>query len=168
MSERDRPSFIIFPPLLLLLTIVLAFALQWLVPLGLLGRFDQTWRNVFGGGLLAAGVVLTWIGARALLRRGTNVNPLRPALSLATGDIYRWTRNPMYVGGGLLMIGLALIFAIDWLPLIMVPSGLILHFGIVRREEAYLERKFGEEYRRYKALVPRYFGRPLPTHHQEN
>ena len=119
MSERDRPSFIIFPPLLLLLTIVLAFALQWLVPLGLLGRFDQTWRNVFGGGLLAAGVVLTWIGARALLRRGTNVNPLRPALSLATGDIYRWTRNPMYVGGGLDLglrkgIGLRL-FQGDWL-----------------------------------------------------
>ena len=168
MNERDRPNFIIFPPLLLLSTIVLAFALQWLVPLDLLACFDQTWRNVFGCGLLAAGVVLTLIGARALLRRGTNVNPLRPALSLATGDIYRWTRNPMYVGGGPLMIGLAIIFAIDWLPLVMVPSGLILHFGIVRREEAYLERKFGEEYRRYKALVPRYFGRPLPAHHQEN
>jgi hypothetical protein len=55
MSERDRPSLIIFPPLLLLSTIVLAFALQWLVPLDLLARFDQTWRNVFGGGLLAAG-----------------------------------------------------------------------------------------------------------------
>ena len=66
----------------------------------------------------------------------------------------------MYVGGGPLMIGLAIVFALDWLPLLMVPSGSLLHFGIVRREEDYLERKFGEEYRRYKARVPRYVGPP--------
>jgi protein-S-isoprenylcysteine O-methyltransferase Ste14 len=168
MSERDRPNLIVFPPLLLLSTIVLGFVLQWLVPLNLLVRFDQTWRTAVGGGLFVVGVVLTQIGARVLLSCGTNVNPLRPAVSLATGGIYRWTRNPMYLGGGPLMVGIAIVFAIDWLLLIMVPSGLILHFGIVRREEAYLERKFGEEYRRYRALAPRYFGFALSDHHQEN
>ena len=62
----------------------------------------------------------------------------------------------MYVGGGPLMLGLAIAFGIDWLLLLMIPSGLLLHFGIVRREEQYLISKFGEEYRRYCARVPRY------------
>jgi protein-S-isoprenylcysteine O-methyltransferase Ste14 len=167
MAERDRPNLIVFPPLLLLSTIVLAFVLQWLVPLNLLVHFDQTWRTAIGGGLFIVGVVLTQIGARALLSRGTNVNPLRPAISLATGGIYRRTRNPMYLGGGPLMFGIAVVFAIDWLLLVMVPSGLILHFGIVRREEAYLERKFGAEYRRYRALSPRYLGLAPSDHHQK-
>ena len=166
--DRDRANFIVFPPALLLATIALAFALQWLFPLGVLTQYDQTWRTTIGGGLLVIGVLLTQTGARALLCRGTNVNPLKPALALATDGIYRWTRNPMYVGGGPLMLGLAVVFGVDWLPLLMAPSGLLLHFGIVRREEQYLADKFGEEYRRYCALVPRYCPGVAPGHHQEN
>jgi protein-S-isoprenylcysteine O-methyltransferase Ste14 len=104
--------------------------------------------------------------ARALVRRGTNVNPLRPALALATDGLFRWTRNPMYVGGGPLMLGLAIAFGIDWLLLLMIPSGLLLHFGIVRREERYLIGKFGDEYRRYCAAVPRYLSGLAPGYHQ--
>ena len=143
-QKRDRANFVVFPPALLLATIALACLLQWLVPLEVLTQYDQTWRTVIGGGLLIIGLVLTQTGARALLWRGTNVNPLKPALALATNGIYRWSRNPMYVGGGPLMLGLAVVFGIDWLPVLMVPSGLILHFGIVRREEQYLADKFGE------------------------
>jgi protein-S-isoprenylcysteine O-methyltransferase Ste14 len=54
------------------------------------------------------------------------------------------------------MLGIAFVFALDWLVLLIVPSLLILHFGVVRREEQYLERKFGEQYRQYKLQVPRY------------
>ena len=114
------------------------------------------------------GLLLTLIGARTLLIRGTNVNPLKPATALAIEGIYRWTRNPMYVGGAPLMIGIAIVFGLDWLPLLMVPAAFVLHFGIVRREEQYLEHKFGQDYRRYRAGVPRYVAGLAPGHHQEN
>jgi protein-S-isoprenylcysteine O-methyltransferase Ste14 len=58
------------------------------------------------------------------------------------------------------MLGLAIVLALDWLPLLMVPAWFVLHFGIVRREEQYLEEEFGDAYRRYRARVPRYLGLP--------
>ena len=64
----------------------------------------------------------------------------------------------MYTGGAPVMVGIATIFALDWLPLLMIPSWLTLHYGVVRREEEYLERIFGDDYRRYRTQVPRYFG----------
>jgi protein-S-isoprenylcysteine O-methyltransferase Ste14 len=91
-----------------------------------------------------------------LVRLGTNVSPLQPTTVLATGGVFRWTRNPLYSGGTLVMVGVALVFALDWLILLLVPSALILHYGVVVREEQYLERKFGDQYRLYKLRVPRY------------
>jgi len=57
-----------------------------------------------------------------------------------------------------MMLGFALLFALDWLPVAVIPAQLILHFGITLPEERYLEGRFGVDYRRYKAAVPRYFG----------
>jgi protein-S-isoprenylcysteine O-methyltransferase Ste14 len=54
------------------------------------------------------------------------------------------------------LFGVALLFALDWLVLLIIPSCLLLHFGVVMREERYLERKFGDAYRRYRESVPRY------------
>jgi protein-S-isoprenylcysteine O-methyltransferase Ste14 len=156
--SSDRPRLVVFPPLILLAVLALSIAAQWLVPLGVLTRFDTTSRAVGGGIFLLTGVALGWAGARTLLRRGTNFIPTRPALALATDGIYAWTRNPMYVGGAPLMLGLAIVIALDWLPLLMVPAWFVLHFGIVRREEQYLEEKFGDAYLRYMARVPRYVG----------
>jgi protein-S-isoprenylcysteine O-methyltransferase Ste14 len=162
-SPPDRPNVIVFPPLILLAVLLLALLLQWLVPLGVLARLDPAWRVGLGAGLLLAGLAVTFAGSRALLKRGTHVNPRKPALALATSGIYRWTRNPMYVGGAPMMVGLAILCLLDWLPLLMVPAAFVLHFGIVRREELYLETKFGEEYLRYKARVPRYLGQAAAT-----
>jgi len=165
-QDQDRPAVVVFPPLVLLVVLVLTIALQWLAPLGVLSGYAQTWRLVIGGGLLLVGLVVTQAGARTLLGRGTHVNPRKPAVALATDGIYRWTRNPMYVGGLPLMIGIAVVFALDWLPLLMVPAAFVLHFGIVRREECYLAGKFGDEYRGYCAQVPRYVSGLMPGHHQ--
>ena len=60
------------------------------------------------------------------------------------------------MGGIGLLAGIAILIASDWLLVLLVPAGLSLHYGVVLREERYLERKFGETYRQYKATVPRY------------
>jgi protein-S-isoprenylcysteine O-methyltransferase Ste14 len=86
-----------------------------------------------------------------------------PPLVPLTRGIYRWTRNPLYVGGCLVMLGVAFLCALDWLPLIFPLSLLVLHFGIIKREERYLERKFGDEYLSYASRVPRYFRLPIAS-----
>ena len=67
------------------------------------------------------------------------------------------TRNPLYVGVSVALCGVALIFALDWMLILIVPACVLLHFAVVVREERYLERKFGDAYRRYRERVPRYF-----------
>jgi protein-S-isoprenylcysteine O-methyltransferase Ste14 len=153
---NDRPNVVIFPPIILATTVVLACILQWLSPLGQLAILTQVIRVAVGAAVMIAGVCLGAAGRRLLVRLGTNVSPLQPTTVLATGGVFRWTRNPLYSGGTLVMVGVALVFALDWLILLLVPSALILHYGVVVREEQYLERKFGDQYRLYKLQVQRY------------
>ncbi len=167
MSKSEGPNVIVFPPLIVVATVALAVGLQWLLPLGLFVRLDQTCRSLVGCLLPFVGLLPTMAGAITLLRHGASVLPSRPATALITAGIYRWTRNPMYTGGALLMIGIAIVFALDWLPLLMIPSWLTLHYGVVRSEENYLEQKFGEVYRRYRAQVPQYIGFASPARTQK-
>ena len=155
-ASKDLPNVVAFPPLIPITTVALGFALQWLLPIGALVDISQAWRIPFGVAVVVTGVLLAATGRRLLVRLGTNVSPLRPTTALATYGIYRWTRNPLYTGGTLVMLGIAFVFALDWLLLLIVPSVLVLHFGVVRREEQYLERKFGDQYRQYKMQVARY------------
>jgi protein-S-isoprenylcysteine O-methyltransferase Ste14 len=87
---------------------------------------------------------------------GTNVTPFQPALRLVTTGVFAYVRNPMYLGLGLLVAGVGVGFATDWILVLLVPAALVLHYGVVRREELYLARKFGAPYRRYLMSVPRY------------
>jgi protein-S-isoprenylcysteine O-methyltransferase Ste14 len=155
-SLQDHPNVIVFPPVILATALVLACMLQWLWPPGAFANMSQAWRITIGCVLVLAGVSLAAGGRRTLTRLGTNVSPLRPTTALATNGVYEWTRNPLYTGGAAVMIGIAFIFALDWLVLLMAPALLILHFGVVHREEQYLEQKFGNSYREYKASVSRY------------
>lgn len=152
----DHPDIVIFPPLILAAALALACLLQALSPLGWLGGIGQDVRIGAGIVIAIAGFGIAASGRRLLVRAGTNVSPLRPTTALATRGIFRWTRNPLYTGGTLFMLGIAIVFALDWLVLLLVPSLLVLHFGVVRPEEQYLERKFGDAYRQYKASVARY------------
>jgi protein-S-isoprenylcysteine O-methyltransferase Ste14 len=155
-SPQDHPDVIVFPPVILAATVLLACILQWLFPLGELEGVNQTLRILAGVLVFLTGIAFAATGHLTLVRAGTNVSPLLPTTALATNGIYRWTRNPLYTGGTFLMIGIAFVFALDWLLLLIAPSMLVLHFGVVRREERYLEGKFGDSYLRYKANVARY------------
>ena len=88
---------------------------------------------------------------------GTNVNPSRPATTIVSSGPFRFTRNPLYVGVTLIFGGLTLAFNTWWGFIVLVPVLITMHFGVVLREERYLERKFGEPYRQYRSRVRRYF-----------
>jgi protein-S-isoprenylcysteine O-methyltransferase Ste14 len=81
---------------------------------------------------------------------------LRPAIALVTDGVFRHSRNPLYVGIFVALCGIALVFALDWVMVLIVPACVLMHFAVVRREERYLDQKFGDVYRSYKARVPRY------------
>jgi protein-S-isoprenylcysteine O-methyltransferase Ste14 len=155
-SNLDHPNIAVFPPLIPLVTLIVSLGLQWLSPLGWIARIGEQWRMEVAVALIVLGFTVTITGRRALMRHETNVSPLQPTSVLVTDAAFRWTRNPLYVGVIIAQFGIALLFAIDWLALLIIPSCFLLHFAVVVREEHYLEHKFGDEYLRYKARVPRY------------
>jgi protein-S-isoprenylcysteine O-methyltransferase Ste14 len=158
-NSSDTPGVIVFPPLIPLSVLVVGIILNFVVPSNLLNHVPRQVRIVVGIVAFVVGLGMV-IGANRIFRRiGTNVRPSQPTLALATTGMFTWTRNPMYVGGSIALLGIAIGCALDWVPLLLVFSLPLVHYGIILREERYLERKFGDEYRRYKTKVPRYFWR---------
>jgi protein-S-isoprenylcysteine O-methyltransferase Ste14 len=81
----------------------------------------------------------------------------RPAfLTIVTHGPFRLSRNPIYLANSLAYLGLTLVFNTPWPLLLILPMLAILYWGIIRREERYLEAKFGEPYLSYKACVRRW------------
>jgi protein-S-isoprenylcysteine O-methyltransferase Ste14 len=155
--ERDIPNVIVLPPLIPLAALLLGLLLDWLLPgyfLRVFLTFDE--RLFLGGVLSIIGLVLIITGGHYFSLAKTNIPPYKPALHLVTDGIYAWIRNPMYVGFGFITAGLAVAFASDWTFLLMIPAAIVLHRGVVLREERYLEAKFGDAYRQYMTRVPRY------------
>ncbi len=87
---------------------------------------------------------------------GTNINPSLPALAIVRSGPFRYCRNPLYLALTLLFVGLTLAFNTWWGIVILVPLVIVMHVGVVLREERYLEQKFGETYRQYRSKVRRY------------
>ncbi|GLQ55079.1 methyltransferase family protein [Devosia nitrariae] len=151
-SETDNPQLPVLPPVLLLGAVAVAIVLDW-TPLRFLSPPVGFNLQVLAGLVLTAGGFwLAW-SARALFEReGTNVIPTQPTLKVVTSGPYRYTRNPMYLGMVIVLLGLSLVFSLEWGAILTPVLWLVLDRMIVAREEAYLSRKFGAE---YQALLAR-------------
>lgn len=158
MTElRDNAGVIAPPPLLALAAVVLGLALDWLLPAHVLTvLLTRPERIVIALIFFGAGAALAFPALRGFRSAGTHVEPWKPATALVTDGIFAWLRNPMYVGLTLFLIALSLALACDWMLVMTIAFVLTIHFGVVKREERYLEAKFDEAYRQYKARVPRY------------
>src|SRR5712691_10398411 len=149
----DHSGVILPPPLIYVVFLLIGVGLQRYVPLPRLpigsGRF-------LGAVLALSAFVLTASSVRRFWASGTSVIPVRPTTALVIQGPYRFTRNPMYLGMLLLYVGIACWFGLVW-PLLLSPV-LVWVIGrwVIAREERYLERKFGHEYRLYRARVRRW------------
>jgi protein-S-isoprenylcysteine O-methyltransferase Ste14 len=151
--QEDRPGVPIAPPLLFALPILVSIAIEWLSPTSFAGG---SVRWISGSLFVVMGLALTISGFVTQRRAGTDPLPFRPTTRIVSHGLYRFTRNPMYVGFALCTFGVATLADSLWMVL-AVPVGLILtDLLIVTREERYLERKFGQEYLAYKGRVRRW------------
>jgi len=156
-EERDTAGVIAPPPLIAAIAVALGLLLDRFLPAYVLSvLLSLSARIVIGGIVMAAGLALALPAVFAFRRVHTHVEPWKPTSVLVTDGIYRYLRNPMYVGATLLLAGFSVLFASDWTLVMTVGFALTVHFGVVKREERYLEAKFGNAYRSYKAQVPRY------------
>ena len=156
MTGTDRPDILIFPPLAVGIALVVAVALEWILPIHILPPVLTGWSLVLGMVLVAIATILVVGGARTFTRSGTNVDPRKPALKIIESGPYQYTRNPMYLGMVVLQFGLAFLFSLDWAILGGVVLWAVLHYGVVLREEAYLAGKFGGTYTDFTARTRRW------------
>jgi protein-S-isoprenylcysteine O-methyltransferase Ste14 len=156
-DKRDTARVLMPPPLIVAGVVAAGVTLDKVFPIGVAGAvFGRSLRASIGAALVIAAA---WPMARALWRfrrSGTPAEPWRPTTALAVRGIYKRTRNPMYQAFALFVLGLAFAFGSDWMFLLLPLGALTIHFGVVRREERYLAAKFGDDYARYCARVPRY------------
>ena len=149
----DKPGVIMLPPALYGMGLLAVLVLRWFWPLPISESILPFWLGI--SFLALAGALATW-GQTIMRAAGTNVSTSLPATAIITSGPFRISRNPLYLALNLLFVGLTLAINSYWglvALLLLLP---LLHYGVVLREERYLERKFGESYRRYKARVRRY------------
>jgi protein-S-isoprenylcysteine O-methyltransferase Ste14 len=143
------------PPVLYLTCLLLGFLLDRLLPLPLVLAEIPVIGWAVGGGLILIGVAILAAGIRSFSRAATPVPSNQPVRALVTTGIHGWSRNPMYVGMLLVYAGIGISARSPWV-LMALPLVFILRYRVVAREETYLERRFGDAYRDYRARVRRW------------
>ncbi len=151
--RSDSPHVLIFPPLLFGGALALGLVLHWIRPLH---PFPPLPARVAGSVLLVASALLVRSAKGAMTRAGTNVRPDQPTLAIVTDGPFAVSRNPLYLATTGLYVSISLLVDALWPLVLLLPTLAILHWGVVRREERYLEAKFGEPYRAYRARVRRW------------
>ena len=155
MSDTAATAQVIIrPPLAWALAVIAAFALDWLMPLPFVpAAVPAPW---LGGAVFVVALALFAWAIATITRAGSNVPTNRPTTAIVDAGPYRFTRNPIYLGMTLGLVGLAFAFDSLWLLAMLVPFLVVIRYGVVAREEAYLERKFGDVYRGYRSRVRRW------------
>lgn len=149
----DSPQIAFPPPLLLLGSIAAGIGLQFFIPLPFVSGLL---RWLLGAGLCAAGIVITASCIACYHRASTAIEPWRKTKAIVTNGPNRWSRNPIYLSFILVGLGTAVLLNNLWIALLQLPLLLLLQEWVIRREERYLQGKFGEEYLGYARKVRRW------------
>jgi protein-S-isoprenylcysteine O-methyltransferase Ste14 len=153
-ENADNPGVIAFPPLIWLVGAVISALMHFFVIQMPIMRYGIC--LVCGITLVILAPALALSALVTMKKAGTNIDPAKPALTIVRGGPFRFTRNPMYLALCLLQVALGF-FLNDWITLLfVVPLALILHYGVILREERYLTAKFGEPYLQLKRDVRRW------------
>ena len=153
-QDTDTSNAMVRPPIAWILALAAGVAAAWLYPLRfVLASVPGVW---VGGAIFAIALALAIWAIVTIRQAGTQVETYKPTTAIVANGPYRFTRNPIYLAMVLGLIGLAIAFDSLWILATLVLFYLVIRYGVVAREEAYLERKFGDVYLSYKSRVRRW------------
>jgi protein-S-isoprenylcysteine O-methyltransferase Ste14 len=147
---KNKP---IFPPTYLFVAIVIMMGLHLIFPVATI--IPAPW-NITGIIPLAAGVILNLEADREFKKHRTTVKPFEESTALITTGVYRLSRNPMYLGFELILIGVALLLGSVTPLAVVLLFPLLLETRFIRAEEQMLAQQFGQHWLAYKEQVRRW------------
>jgi protein-S-isoprenylcysteine O-methyltransferase Ste14 len=156
VNDTATAGVIARPPLLFLAALLLGFVLDRLLPFPFTVPRGDPVRWTVAGSLIVIGLALAAAGIRNFTRAATPVPTNEPTRALVTTGIHGWGRNPIYLGLFLVYGGIGVATRSSWALILTLPLALTIRYGVVAREEAYLERRFGDAFHDYKARVRRW------------
>ena len=155
MAEHitDHAEVRIPPPVLTFLHILAAFLLDWLIPLPNRSSQSLTWLGIL---LVLIGLMLGFLAVRQFILAHTTLDPHGSVSAIVTEGPYRLSRNPIYLGFVCMLIGIPLAFGTYWGVILSPLLVMLMNSLVIKYEEAYLEKKFGDQYTSYKSRVRRW------------
>jgi protein-S-isoprenylcysteine O-methyltransferase Ste14 len=155
-KSKNHPGVYFPPALWFVFGFVSGMMINRLLPLPLIGGQRPAFLPLSAWLLLGAGLALSFSGMLTFWYKQTAIYPNQPASRLVTTGLYRFTRNPMYLGLVVAYLGMVLLTNLLW-PLLLLPAVLfVLTTLVIRREERYLADEFGTEYQQYCQRVGRW------------
>src|SRR5215472_8875194 len=158
-TDTGTPGVIARPPILFLAALLLGFVLDHplSLPFPVTRNGSFHWISaIIAGFLILTGIAVFAAGIRNFSSAATPVQGTKPTQTLVTTGIHGWSRNPIYLGMFLVYGGIGLAVRSPWILIFALPLAVTIRYGVVAREEAYLERRFGDAYRDYKARARRW------------
>ena len=141
------------PPLIVLSVLLLAYALNYLIPF----RIAHSSVLVFAGfTLIGISLLIIGITSWSFRRVKTHIEPWKPTTTIIRTGCFAFSRNPIYLALCVACIGIGMILHSWWVVFSVIPAAMLLYYFVILREEAYLEKKFGEAYVQYKKRVRRW------------
>ena len=152
-DAQDKAGVVAPPPLIYLGPLIFGLLLNRRLPIPFLPR---RMARSLGWSLLGGGVLLIGWFEWVMRQARTPANPYKPVSHMVTQGPFRYTRNPAYLSMTMIYTGISSLANALWAIVLLPAALLVIQRGLIEREERYLERKFGEEYLRYKAQVRRW------------
>jgi protein-S-isoprenylcysteine O-methyltransferase Ste14 len=158
MAPRSRWLDLKIPPVLVLAVMALAMSASGLLFPALSIPLHASVRLAAASGIALCGALACLAGVLAFRKAGTTVNPLTPqsVSCFVAGGIYRYSRNPMYLGFLLTLTGLALYLGNALGAIFLILFVLYMNRFQIAPEEDFLAARFGAAYRTYCESVPRW------------
>lgn len=150
---RNTSNAITLPPFIYLGFLGVGLAADFALPYSLLPNAVQF---SLGAAIIVSSIAILPFAITRFRAAGTSVDVRQPTTAIITDGVYRFSRNPIYLAMTLLVAGIGVAVDGIWLIVMLAPTLIVMHYGVIAREERYLEAKFGGEYLKYKRSVRRW------------